>query len=149
MRKQQGLTLVETLISITLFSVLSAAAASLMLSSINMREGNQRSLKSEQFVKRIFEQHKDFWSVKENYNLTPDYSITAEFLQDFPDDMSLIIEYSCLNTDGTIISSDNNALNCGQLDPPLRRVTIKILKNGQIVAQQKTDIGRPIARRGD
>ncbi len=148
MKNKQGLTLVETLISITLFSILSAAAASLMLSSINIREGNQRSLKAEQFVKRVFENHKDFWSVKENYSLAPEYSFTSQFLRDFPEDVSLEIEYSCLSTNGIILDSDGSLLNCQESNPPLRRVQVNILRGSTIIAQQKTDIGRPIASRG-
>lgn len=148
MKNKKALTLVETLISITLLSVLSAAAASLMVSSINMREKSQMSLKSEQFVKRVFEKHKDFWSVKENYMNPPSYSFTNKFLEDFTADTSLVIEYSCLETNGTILESDGGILNCDEEDPPLRRVEVRILKGQDIVAQQTTDIGRPVARAG-
>ncbi len=149
MKNKQALTLVETLVAITLFSVLSVAAASLMLSSINMREGNQRSLKSENFIKRVFEKHKDFWSIKENYALTPNYSFTNEFLQEFPSDTNLAIEYSCLDSNGNKLQSDGSILNCVKDDPPLRRVVISISRNNNTIAVQKTDIGKPIASSGN
>ncbi len=147
MKNRQGLTLVETLISITILSVLSAAAASLMLSAINIREASQKSLQAEQFVKRVFEKHKDFWSIKENYELIPEYSFTSQFLEDFPEDISLVIEYSCLNTSGTILDSDGSTLNCIEPSPPLRRVEVSILQGENIIAQQKADIGKPVASR--
>ena len=149
MRNKQALTLVETLVAITLFSVLSAAAASLMLSSINMREGNQRSLKSENFIKRVFEKHKDFWSIKENFASTPDYSFTDEFLHDFSTDTSLSIQYSCLDANGDLLGSDGSVLNCELDDPPLRRVVVKISRGDNDIAVQKTDIGKPIASSGN
>lgn len=149
MKNKQGLTLIETLISITLFSILSAAAASLIVSSINLRENSQRSLKSEQFIKQVFEQHKDFWSVKENYKLVPDYLFADQFLQDFPNDISLAIEYSCLSTNGTILGTDGTTLNCDEESPPLRRVEISIIRDNAIVAHQTTDIGKPIASKSN
>lgn len=145
MRKNQAFTLVETLIAITIFSVLSAAAASLMLSSINLRENNQDSLRSEQFIKQVLERHKDYWAVKSNYDSLPTYISNYEFTQDMPETMSMNINYQCLDAEGNLLGSGSGALNCSKSNPPLRRVIIEISRNGSLVAKQKADIGRPIS----
>ena len=146
MKTTKGLTLVETLIAITLFGVLSAATAGLMLSSINLRSGNQRSLQAEHFVNKVLEEHKDYWSVLDNYDKIPDYVTTGTLGTETPESMSINISYSCMDADGNFLDEDSSALNCVEPSPALRRVAISIYQGENLVAQHVTDIGRPIAR---
>ena len=146
MNNKKALTLVETLVALTMFAVLSAATASLMLSSIGLRDSNQKSLKSEQFIRRLLEKHKDYWSSVDNYQSIPtEYLEGISLNEEIPDEMTLAISYSCLSSDGLIIPSDGSTLACNIPNPPLRKVIITLTKGTKIVASQTAEIGRPLS----
>lgn len=158
-KTQTGFSLVEVIVALAIFALLSSAAGLLMTSGFDLRQSNREKSEAQQFARQALELHKEHWSLKENYkqegvgeNVIPKIvrlpATSPEILDYLPDGMSLDIDYSCLSTNGTSLYSNEGLLNCSSQNPPLRSVVIKLYKgtgtNVVEILSVKTEVGQPI-----
>lgn len=168
MKKDRGLTLVEVLVALGIFAIVSASITALMTSGLRTRQVSQRTLNAQQVAYAIIEDHKNFWSVKGNYTIKTGTGATnqillpnwgsASYLQNVGVEVANIgLSYGCLDADGTdrtntvaptVITTQAQVLNCSVGDPGLRRITVTIQDSqGRVTANLTSEIGKPVAAR--
>ncbi|MGL4609123.1 MAG: PulJ/GspJ family protein [Trueperaceae bacterium] len=159
MKHSRGFTLVEVVVALGLFAIVSATISSLMISNLRTRQGSQKSLNAQQVAYAVIEQHRQHWSVLNNY----DSSITgaqvipvfnnAPYTQNIGVAITSIdVGYGCLDANGTdrtdTSATSTDPLRCTLPRPALRRVTVTVrdTQNNQ-TARLVSEIGRPSAQR--
>jgi prepilin-type N-terminal cleavage/methylation domain-containing protein len=166
MKQNRGFTLVELLVALGIFAIVSASITALMTSGLRTRQVSQRTLNAQQVAYAIIEDHKNFWSVKDNYaiktgatdqKLLPSWN-TASYLQNVGVEVANIaVTYGCLDANGTdrtkaaaltTITTQADALNCSLSDPGLRSIKVIIKdRQGRVTADLASEIGKPVAAR--
>ncbi len=152
---KKGFTLVEILVALSIFAIVSIGISGLMISSLQVRRGSQKTLNAQQIAYAAIEDHKDFWSTKKRYDLKDTVSgfipnlQNASYAQNVSvDATNMAASYGCLDSNGTDRTNTNaTKLFCSVESPSLRRVTITVNDaQGQVTAQLTAEIGRPAAR---
>jgi prepilin-type N-terminal cleavage/methylation domain-containing protein len=170
MKSNRGFSLVELLIALCIFAIVATSLTALLTSGLKARQKSQRILNAQQIAYAIIEDHKNFWTIKNNYavkvpaptpaqQLLPRWDL-AGYLQNVGVEVARVsVAYGCLDTDGTNRSvaatlaittemTQAQVLNCSVNDPDLRRVTITIQDaQGQVTANLTSEIGKPVAAR--
>jgi prepilin-type N-terminal cleavage/methylation domain-containing protein len=166
MKTNRGFTLVELLVALGIFAIVSASITALMTSGLRTRQASQRTLNAQQVAYAVIEDHKNFWTVKDNYavktgatnqTLLPNWN-TASYLQNVGVEVANVaISYGCLDADGTsrtntaaptAITTQADALNCSVAEPALRSVKVTIKdRQGRVTADLTSEIGKPVAAR--
>lgn len=156
-KRRKGFSLVEILVALSIFAVVSIGISGLMISSLQVRQGSQKTLNAQQIAFAAIEHHKDLWSVAKIYqitgtnpasNLIPDFQ-NASYTQNVGvDAANLTASYGCLDSNGTDRSgTDGSKLFCTLDNPALRRVTITVRDaQSRVTAQLTAEIGRPAAK---
>ena len=154
--RAKGLSLVEVIVALTIFSILGVTVSALMTSSLGLRRNNQALTDAQVAAQHILELHKNHWKVIENYEFDTSRGTIALIPQPLrsnqslasiiPHGSSLSLEYGCLRSNGNVITGSGQGLSCSENNPPLRSVRVIIQDSQGIVrANLRTDIGRPIA----
>jgi prepilin-type N-terminal cleavage/methylation domain-containing protein len=151
--RTQGFGLVEIVVAIAIFSIVMAAVSSSLISNMQLRQRNQKSLAAQQYALEALEIHKNHWSIVDNYRgrttSTPFTAPSAPNLVAFDNRRPGYVQtptysYSCLSSAGTMLPLTTNSLNCSVSNPDLRRVTVVITDlNNTVLARLTTEIGRP------
>jgi prepilin-type N-terminal cleavage/methylation domain-containing protein len=157
MKTIRGFTLVEVIVALGMFAIISAAISGLMISNLRTRQGSQQSLNAQQIAYAVIEHHRQHWSVLNNYDssvtgaqVLPAFS-TASYTQNVGINVSSIdISYGCLDANGTnrTDTASLSSLRCSLTNPALRSITVvvKDSQNNQ-TARLVAEIGRPSAKR--
>ena len=141
----KGFSLVEILIALVVFGIISAGVSSLLLANTKFRRETVQGSEEQQYLSSYLETLKRRWSFIDVYttiHTDPDafagpplpYGYTLS---------DLSIDVSCWNADGSPVSAPPNPSCSGVTNPPLRRVVVKL--GGASLA---TEIGRPFAAAG-
>jgi prepilin-type N-terminal cleavage/methylation domain-containing protein len=159
--KRQGLTLVEIIVALAIFSIIMLAVSGTIVSGLRLRKSNALESQALTYAASVLEQYKSFWSDFTNYQCYNPYSdeglsnnskciedagrkfwpavppVPAAF-QDSP----INITISCIDRSGTVIS--NTTCTAAGFIPELRRVSVTItdLQN-KTRASLTTEIGNP------
>lgn len=158
--KNQGLTLVEIIVAIAVFSIIMLALSGTIVSGLRLRRDNTLESQALTYAASVLEQYKSFWADGKNFRCynpdSPSGLSTPEcqtlpakvFWPDIPPIPSsfqndpLSIEVTCVDLDGNIIS--NATCKDDNFIPPLRRVSITLMdQQNQQRAQLTTEIGNP------
>jgi len=134
MKKQRGLSLIEVLISLAILGVVIVAVAGSMASNLKVTSASNRESVAVKYVDSALELYRVHWRSSSNYARArrPNLNRLNRML-----DHGMTVRISRpqgLNFDGNPTSVHN---------PPMRRVTIKVLRDGKVIAQGSTVIGRP------
>lgn len=161
-KRQAGLTLVEIIVAVGVFSIIMLALSGTIIQGLQVRRNNSAESQALAYAASVLEQYKNAWADFENFKcfnsdpaevrrnistctaasyepLIP--AVPTGFKPDF-------IAFACLERDGDSIANATCNGNDDAFAPDLRRVTI-ILKDQQdkIRAQLSTEIGNPIPQR--
>ena len=158
--KNQGLTLVEIMVAIAVFSIIMLALSGTIVSGLRLRRNNTLETQALTYAASVLEQYKSFWADATNFQCyNPDnpaglnrskcqtvparvyWPNTPDIPSSFQND-PVSIEVSCVDLNGDVISDttckDNNFI------PPLRRVSIILTdQQGKARANLVTEIGNP------
>jgi type II secretory pathway pseudopilin PulG len=155
MKQQTGLGLVEIILSIAIFGLLSTVISSTIISSMKLRRESQQQLIAQQYAAEVLERHRDYWSIKtlyENQDFPGSDSRFTDSLSSKPEFVnSVIARYSCFDSNGTNRTSaalesgvTPTTINCTVVSPALRRITVTLTDTtGEALASLTTEIGRP------
>lgn len=141
--KTLGLTLVEIIVAIGVFSIIMLALSGTIVQGLQLRRNNSIDSQALAYATSILETYKNFWSSSANFagndTDTPTLPTTPAGLQIINPTTNMT--FACLNADGTDAPTPTppNPRVCA-----LRRVhiTVKDL-NGKIYADLFTEIGNP------
>jgi type II secretory pathway pseudopilin PulG len=134
--KTLGLTLVEIIVAIGVFSIIMLALSGTIVQGLQLRRKNSIDSQATAYATSILETYKNYWSSSAKFTGpttdTPTFPATPSGLKAI--NPSIDITFVCLNAKGDLIATD-----CA-----LRRVrvTIQDLK-GEIYADLVTEIGNP------
>jgi prepilin-type N-terminal cleavage/methylation domain-containing protein len=134
MKKTSGLTLVEIIVAIAVFSIIMLALSGTIVQGLQLRRKNSVDSQALAYATSILETYKNFWSASTNFTSasTPAFPATPPALK--PIDPVTDISVTCLNIDGTI-----SATTCA-----LRRVQVTVKDSkGDVYANLVTEIGNP------
>jgi prepilin-type N-terminal cleavage/methylation domain-containing protein len=159
-RQQAGLTLVEIIVAIGVFSIIMLALSGTIVQGLQIRRNNSVEAQGLAYAASALEQYKNLWADYENYKcFHPDgvsggrnvegCELGNTYKPDLPAPPTIFqtnyISFECLKLTGqpypaTDCNSSNNSFV-----PELRRVTV-ILKDqqGKVRAQLFTEIGNPL-----
>jgi prepilin-type N-terminal cleavage/methylation domain-containing protein len=159
--KRQGLTLVEIIVALAIFSIIMLAISGTIVSGLKLRKSNALESQALTYAASVLEQYKSFWSDFENYQcydpdnpsgLSHNPKCTEDIGQSFwpaippvpaafRDDL-INITVACIERDGDVMS--NAACTAPGFIPELRRVSVTItdLQN-KTRASLMTEIGNP------
>jgi type II secretory pathway pseudopilin PulG len=141
--KTLGLTLVEIIVAIGVFSIIMLALSGTIVQGLKLRRDNSIDSQALAYATSILETYKNFWSSSANFAGTDTDTPT---LPTTPSGLKVIdpitdMTFACLNADGTDAppATPTKPRVCA-----LRRVhiTVKDLK-GKIYADLVTEIGNP------
>jgi prepilin-type N-terminal cleavage/methylation domain-containing protein len=154
-RKEQGLTLVEIIIAIAIFSIIMLALSGTIVSGLQLRRDNTLESQALAYAASVLEQYKSFWADPKNYSCyNPDSAgglgnsdcppgVYAPALPAIPEAFAttpIAIDISCVDRAGNTIT--NTA--CKSATPPLRRVSVTLKdQQGKVRANLLTEIGNP------
>lgn len=157
MKHQDGLSLLEMLVALVFFAVLTIAVSGLMVSGLRVRRGSQLEIEAQQAAQSLLEQAKDYWSVLENYRIptvgASEEDILPLFIRDqnelaanLPESVTAAaFTLGCLESDGTDISDTNAPLFCSEDNPDLRRIGVTLTDASGETYTLSTEIGRPFS----
>jgi prepilin-type N-terminal cleavage/methylation domain-containing protein len=158
--KKQGLTLVEIIVAIAVFSIIMLALSGTIVSGLRLRRENTLESQALTYAASVLEQYKSFWADGKNFRCyDPDspagltrvecqtvpvrtyWPNTPPIPSSFQND-PISIDVSCVDLSGAVI--DKTTCKVDKFIPPLRRVSI-ILKDqqGKLRANLVTEIGNP------
>jgi prepilin-type N-terminal cleavage/methylation domain-containing protein len=132
---QKGLTLVEIIVAIAVFSIIMLALSGTIVQGLQLRRNNSIDAQSIAYATSILETYKNFWASSAKYtaNKPPTLPTTPLGLQEAVANTDILL--SCLNADG----SDSTTTTCA-----LRRVHVRVKDlKGTIRADLVTEIGNP------
>ena len=136
-QKTSGLTLVEIIVAIAVFSIIMLALSGTIVQGLQLRRKNSVDSQALAYATSILETYKNFWSDSDNFRFarTPEFPATPPALETA--DPVTDIAMTCLKVDGNEETTMGAA--CA-----LRRVqvTVKDLK-GDVYANLVTEIGNP------
>jgi prepilin-type N-terminal cleavage/methylation domain-containing protein len=156
--KKQGLTLVEIIVAIAVFSIIMLALSGTIVSGLRLRRENTLESQALTYAASVLEQYKSFWADGENfrcYNPDSQFGLTRPgcdpakiywpntppIPSSFQND-PISIDVSCADLSGAIIN--NATCKAGKFIPPLRRVTVSLKdQQGKSRANLVTEIGNP------
>jgi prepilin-type N-terminal cleavage/methylation domain-containing protein len=155
LRKEQGLTLVEIIIAIAVFSIIMLALSGTIVSGLQLRRSNTLEAQALAYAASVLEQYKSFWADPQNYACyNPDSAaglggadcppkIYAPALPPVPTAFvndPINIQIACVNSAGGIVPK----AACKAATPALRRVAVTLTdQQGKIRANLLTEIGNP------
>lgn len=136
--KQQGFSLIELLIAITVFSIVMLALSGLIVNGMKVRRGNETESQALAYANAVLERYKSFWISAQTYN--SGIVLSDQQLPEKPQGFSVVTAFHCIDLQGVIISP----AACSTMIPPLRRVEIEVQNSeAKTVAQLSTEIGNP------
>jgi type II secretory pathway pseudopilin PulG len=140
-RVNLGLTMVELLVAISFFGIVSVALFSFTMSSLQTRRNSQLDAQAQQYASGVLEAYKSLWSQSIPYSLAS--HPTASIKKILGNDYDSAFKSPEISTD-RCFNVNRAAVPCAG-NPSLRQVTVTI-RDGQnkIRAQLSTEIGRPI-----
>lgn len=158
--KRQGLTLVEIIVAIAVFSIIMLALSGTIVSGLKLRRSNAIESQALSYAASVLEQYKSFWADPLNYQCyDPDSpgGLSIPKCQTVPartywpsippipsafKDDPISIEVTCIDRQGTTIS--NTACKAANFIPELRRVRVSMTDlQGKLRAKLVTEIGNP------
>jgi prepilin-type N-terminal cleavage/methylation domain-containing protein len=158
--KRQGLTLVEIIVALAVFSIIMLAVSGTIVSGLRLRRTNALESQALTFAASVLEQYKSFWADPLNYKcydpddeygLGHDTDCTKEIKSFWPAVPSIpaafqndpiYITISCIDRSGTVIV--NTTCTAPGFIPELRRVSVTITDlQGKPRASLVTEIGNP------
>jgi prepilin-type N-terminal cleavage/methylation domain-containing protein len=153
--RQQGLTLVEIIVAIAIFSIIMLALSGTIVSGLQLRRDNTLESQALAYAASVLEQHKSFWADPKNYACyNPDSAnglggedcppaVYAPALPPVPQAFAnnlVTIDISCVDLAGNTVAN----ATCKAKTPPLRRVAVAIKdQQGKVRANLLTEIGNP------
>jgi prepilin-type N-terminal cleavage/methylation domain-containing protein len=155
LHKEQGLTLVEIIVAIAVFSIIMLALSGTIVSGLQLRRSNTLEAQALAYAASVLEQYKSFWADPQNYACyNPDSAaglggtdcptgVYAPALPPIPAAFAsdpINIQIACISSAGEVITKDT----CKAETPALRRVAVTLTDpQGKIRANLLTEIGNP------
>lgn len=149
--KQQGLTLVELMISLAVFAIIMLALSGTIVQGLQLRRSNSLESQALAYSASVLENYKSFWSDKKKFDCFASNSdecaaYTSYFAGPTIPPVPTIfqnattqITIECVDINGTVSAS------CPSEIPDLRRVTVTLVDSkGKINANLMTEIGNPL-----
>lgn len=133
MKKRQGLSLIEVLLSVVILGVVITAVAGSMASNLKVSSESNRQSLAVEYVDSVLEKYKIHWKSPTNYRRArrPNLRVQNRLLAR---GMVASIVSRGLELDGSAASSN---------PPPMRRVTVIVRRDGKVLARGSTLIGAP------
>ena len=148
MKRLQGLSLVEVLVALAVFSIVGVAITGLMVQGLQVRRENQLNAQAQAYASSVLEGYKSHWANEDNYTTYKEGNDIGN-LPDQPEAFKLelgqvSIDTECIALDGDEWTKACNPENEAYEPPPLRRVTVKLTdQENKIRANLVTEIGNP------
>jgi len=135
MKKVQGLSLVEVLISMAILGVVIVAVASSMATNLKVTSSSHEQNVALKYVDSALELYRIHWRSMSNYESTSNPNM-EQINRMLGQGMTAVIEApEGLDFDGNPTSAHN---------PPMRRITIMVLRGDKLLAKGSTVIGKPL-----
>lgn len=146
--KRKGLSLVELLVAVAVFSIVMLAVSGLIVQGLQVRRQNEVEVRAQSYAVAVLERFKSFWGEAANYkDFDKDDLSTWPGLPDDTDIQAIFsagtlsLETSCLDLSGTELTDADcqpPAL------PPLRRIQVTLEDDeGKRYANLITEVGNP------
>ena len=148
LRDSRGLSLVEVLVALAVFSIVGVAISGLMVQGLQVRRENQLNTQAQAYASSVLESYKSHWANLENYETyVPGTKIgTLDPPEAFALELDLVdIDTECVDLEGEKWTEDAcDPDTDGYEPPPLRQVTVKLTDQaGKVRADLVTEIGNP------
>jgi prepilin-type N-terminal cleavage/methylation domain-containing protein len=158
--RQQGLTLVEIIVAIGVFSIIMLALSGTIIQGLQVRRNNSVEAQGLSYAASALEQYKNLWADYKNYKCfhTDDIQggrgvdgceptvIYKPELPSLPPTFQVnFITFECLNLAGTPYAETKCNNSDDSFVPELRRVTVTLKdQQGKVRASLFTEIGNPL-----
>lgn len=143
----EGLSLVEVLVALAVFSIVGVAITALMVQGLQVRRENALDTQAQAYASSVLERYKSRWANVENYKNFKEGDPIGN-LPETP--AAFALELDLIDVDTECIGLDGEAWldeECDDSDdptPPLRRVTVKLIdQQSNVRANLVTEIGNP------
>jgi prepilin-type N-terminal cleavage/methylation domain-containing protein len=159
-RQQAGLTLVEIIVAIGVFSIIMLALSGTIVQGLQIRRNNSIEAQGLTYAASSLEQYKNLWANYENYRcFHPDgipggrnvegCDLANTYKVDLPAPPAIFqanyISFECLDLKGDPYPETKCTGNNNSFIPELRRVTVTLKdQQGKVRAQLFTEIGNPL-----
>lgn len=140
MRTNRGLSLIEVLVALAIFSIMGVAVTGIFVQGLQVRRQNVLNTQAQAYANLVLEQYKSAWSDPTKYETHQDPSLPpAPKVFEIDRINRIDIDVLCAYLDGS--TKDD----CDADDtPPLRRVHVKLIDyDSKLRADLVTDIGKP------
>lgn len=158
---RQGLTLVEIIVAIGVFSIIMLALSGTIVSGLKLRRNNTVESQALAYAASVLEQYKSFWADYDNYrcftpdgpgpNPNKDKCPAPSYWPDIPVLPAIFketvttpaVETFCINRDGSVVAKTECLKK--EFTPALRRVVVTLRdQQDKVIASLLTEIGNPI-----
>lgn len=150
---KKGLSLVEVLVALAVFSIIGVAITALMVQGLQVRRENALNTQAQAYASSVLESYKSHWANVENYKTFDQDLDTIDNLPDKPAAFALElseinIDTECIDLNGVPWEEDrcspSSPTSTFTVAPPLRRVTVKLIdQEDKVRANLVTEIGNP------
>lgn len=137
MKKNSGLSLVELLVAIAVFSIIMLVVSGIVIQGLQVRRDSQLDTRAQAYANAVLEQYKNHWSNQGRY-AAASLPTLPEPPAGFADIAQIDIQPLCVYLDGTAPTPSCTTT------PPLRRVSVSLTDSeGKVRANLVTEIGAP------
>jgi prepilin-type N-terminal cleavage/methylation domain-containing protein len=159
-RQQAGLTLVEIIVAIGVFSIIMLALSGTIVQGLQIRRNTSIEAQGLAYAASALEQYKNLWADYKSYRCFHSDDVlggrnidgcdpTVIYKPKLPDVPTIFqanpITFECLNLAGIPYSESKCNNNDNSFVPELRRVTVTLKdQQGKVRAQLFTEIGNPL-----
>lgn len=134
MRNQQGLSLIEILISLAIIGVVIVAVAGSMASNLKVSSSSNEQSLAMEYVNGALEQYRIHWKSASYYSAADTPDSLAALNRMLPSGFTVTLAAENLDVDGSQTTAS---------PPPMRKVTITVKRGDKVLARGATLIGKP------
>jgi prepilin-type N-terminal cleavage/methylation domain-containing protein len=159
-RQQAGLTLVEIIVAIGVFSIIMLALSGTIVQGLQVRRNNSIESQGLAYAASTLEQYKNLWANYENYKCFHPNRVaggrnvdgcdpTITYVPDLPSQPTVFqanfLTFECLNVAGVPYLETECNNNDSSFVPELRRITVTLKdQQNKVRATLFTEIGNPL-----
>ena len=135
--KRAGFTLIEVLVALSILSIIVVALSGMLTSSLQARQVSAERSTANRYAESLLNRYKGHWKKETNYVAASAPPNIPPVPEGFDSTIGLAIENR--NYDGSVYT--------GTDAPDMRSLTVTLRRQGKVMANLSTEIGKPVTSR--